>query len=304
MNFADLKRKSGESSLENLVKKLETKTYGDADNRFWSPTQDQKTGLGSAVIRFLPTAPENDSPWVKCFKHSFKNEVTGKWFIEECPTTIGNQCPVCTGNQPLWNGSEADKKIAGQRKRKTSYVANVLVIKDPANPENEGQIKLFSFGKQIFDKIIAMIKPEFEDQSPVNVFDFWQGADFRLRINKNEGGYRSYDKSTFDSPSALYGGDDDKLEDLWLKQYDLREFLDPKRFKTEEEIQKKFNDVVNGGAAGASSAANRVLEDLESRVSEAPKFKSEEQKSPAKSVEIPAASSGDDSDWESLLADI
>ena len=304
MNFADLKKKSN-SALENLVKNLETKTYADSDNRYWTPTQDKKTGLGSAVIRFLPTAPENDAPWIKLLQHSFKNEITGRWFIAECPSMIGEKCPVCEQVSPLWSGSEADKDIARQRKKKTSYVANILVIKDPANPENEGKQFLFKFGKQIFDKIIAMIKPEFEDQDPINVFDFWQGADFRLRISQNSGGYRTYEKSEFDRISPLFGGDDEKLEELWNKQYDLREFMDPSKFKSSEELIKKYNEVVNGAQQGASSAANRVLEDLESGVSAPPAFKSSESKPAASSVSVPdVGGSDDDQSWEDLLNDL
>lgn len=297
MSFAELKKKS---SLESIVKKIEAKTggYGEKDDRYWQPEQDKKTGLGSAVIRFLPTAEGADAPWVKTHKHSFKNEETGKWFVEECPSTIGEPCYVCTQLKPLWSGSEADKKVARDRKRNTSYIANVLVIKDPANPENEGAIKLFKFGKQIYDKIIAVVKPEFEDISPMNPTCFWEGADFRIRITKNEGGYRSYEKSSFDTPSPLFGGDDDKLEELWKKQYNLNEFLDPKNFKSAEDIKTKYDNFVNGTQQGASSAANRVLEELESKVAEAPKFKSEAPKVDSKSDDL------DDDSWEDLLNDI
>lgn len=305
MNFSDLKKKSN-SALENLVKNLEAKTYGDSDTRFWTPVQDKKTGLGSAVIRFLPTAPDNDAPWIKVHQHGFKNELTGKWFIEECPSTIGQNCPVCSEISPLWAGSEADKAIARQRKRKTNYIANILVIKDPANPENEGQTKLFKFGKQIFDKIIAMVKPEFSDQDPVNVFDFWTGADFRLRISQNTGGYRTYEKSEFDRPSALFDGDDDKLEALWNGQFNLKEFLEPTRFRGEDELRTRYAAVVNGGQPMATSAANRVLDELESGVAEQPKFRSEAPRTPAPAkVEIPDVGGGDDfDDLDSILNDL
>lgn len=302
-SFAELRKKS---NLESLVKNIESKKSGgyEKDDRFWNPTQDAKTGLGSAVIRFLPTPPENDAPWAKVSKHAFKNEETGKWFVEECRSTIGESCAVCSALKPLWNGSEADKKIARERKKKTSYIANVLVIKDPANPENDGELKLFKFGKQIYDKIIAQIKPEFEEDTPMNPFDFWEGADFRIRISKNEGGYRTYDKSTFDTPSALFNGDDEKLEELWNKEVDLRTFMNPENIKSDDELKAKYDAFVNGVAQGSTSAANRVLEEL--GVDKTPEFKSEKPKSSGKVAEskVEETSSDEDDDWAALLDDL
>lgn len=302
MSFAALKQKS---SLEILTKKLETKSYKSDDERFWQPTQDAKTGLGSAVIRFLPTTDGDDAPWVEVFNHGFKNEETGRWFIEECPSTMGADCPVCAATRPLWNGTEADKKIAKDRGRRRNYISNILVIKDPANPENDGKVFLFKYGKQIFDKIVAMIKPSFEDETPINPMDFWQGCDFKLRIHKNEGGYRSYDKSAFDQPSALYDGDDEKLEALWKSQHKLSEFKSPEKFKSFDDLKKKYDEVVSGVANVATSAANKVLEELGAGVTEAPKFKSAESKAaPETKVLEPKAKVDDDDDWSKLLDDL
>jgi len=304
-SFAALKKAS---ALDTLVKKLEQSqnSYGTKDERFWEPTQDKNTGLGSAIIRFLPTAPADDAPWAKVHSHGFKNEDTGKWFIMECPTTIGGECYCCNQNQPLWKGSEADKKVAASRKRKTHFISNILVIKDPANPENNGKQFLFRYGKQIFDKIIQKIKPEFEDDSPVNVFDFWAGCELKLRINRNEGGFKTFEKSTFDEPTALFGGDDTQLEAIWNKQYSLKEFMDPSKFPTEQAMKEKFDQVVNGTAPVASSAANRVLEQMGGAASKPSFAKKDESEDdvPATTSTKASVPDGSDDAWDALLADL
>lgn len=299
MSFASLKQSS---ALETLVKKLEKQGggYNNKDDRFWEPYQDKNTGLGSAIIRFLPTAPNADAPWVQTFKHSFKNEETGKWFIHECPSTIGQECFCCNIARPLWKGSDADKAVARERGRKGTYISNILVLKDPANPENEGKLFLFRYGKQVFDKILQKIKPEFEDDKPVNVFDFWGGSNFSLRITKNVAGYRSYEKSVFSEPTPLFGGDDTQLEALWNKQYDLNEFLNPELYKADK-MQERYEAVVNGTAPVATSAANRVLEQMNEAATAKPSFSA-----PTKSPDdIPAAKpDASDDDWDKLLSSL
>jgi len=247
-SFANLKR--NRNSFEKLSKAVEATSTGTADSnskedtRFWQPEVD-KAGNGMAVIRFLP-APSIDGddalPWVRTFSHGFQGP--GGWFIDNCLTTLNEKCPVCEHNNTLWNsGIEANKDIARKQKRKLSYVANILVVSDPSNPSNEGQIRLFKFGKKIFDKITEAMNPEFADETPVNPFDLWEGANFKLKI-RNVEGYRNYDKSEFADASALLNGDDDKLEELWKKEYSLKDFTERKNFKPYDQLKTRLEKVL------------------------------------------------------------
>ena len=245
-SFANLKRNS--NSFEKLSKAVEATSAGTEnskdDNRFWQPEVD-KAGNGMAIIRFLP-APAVDGddalPWVRTFSHGFQGP--GGWFIDNCLTTLNDKCPVCEHNNTLWNsGIEANKEIARKQKRKLSYVANILVVSDPSNSENEGQIKLFKFGKKIFDKITEAMNPEFADETPVNPFDMWEGANFKLKI-RNVEGYRNYDKSEFADSSPLFEGDDAKLEELWKKEFSLKEFTLKSQFKPYEQLKSRLDKVL------------------------------------------------------------
>ena len=242
MSFKDMKRKSV-GSISELTKKLETaeKKNSYQDDRFWKPTLD-KASNGMAVFRFLP-APENeDMHWAKLYTHAFK--VGGRWYIENSRTTIGEKDPVSEMNSELWNsGLESDKDIARDRKRKLSYISNILVLKDPGAPENEGKVFLYKYGVKIFNKIQEAMQPEFDDEDPINPFDYWAGANFKLKVRK-VGGYINYDKSEFESPSELLGGDDGKLEELWKTQHSLQAFVAPDQFKTYDELKKKLQEVV------------------------------------------------------------
>jgi len=238
----------------------ESKSY--QDDRFWKLDPD-KAGNATATIRFLPRTIKvvdgnevmDELPWVRMYTHGFQGP-TGKWYIENSLTTIGENDPVGELNSRLWNtGNEADKETARKQKRKLSYIANVLIISDPKHPENEGQVKLFKFGKKIFDKIMDKARPTFEDETPVNVFDLWEGADFKLRQRKVEG-YPNYDQSVFMEPSALAGGDEQKLLKIVNSQYLLSEFMDRKNFKTYEELSRKLASVLDGGGAPTATAAS------------------------------------------------
>lgn len=250
-SFSALKRSRG--SIEQLTKAIQASTQTKReDDRFWEPTVD-KAGNGHAVLRFLP-APSQDGedglPWVRSFSHGFQG--TGGWLIELCPTTLETKCPVCEANGLLWNsGIEANKKIARDRKRKLSYTANILVISDPAKPENEGKVKLFRFGKKIFDKVYEKMHPEFPDEVAFNPFDLWDGANFKLKIRKVEG-YRNYDKSEF-APQSPIADSDERMEQLWKTEFSLREFLDPKNFKSYDQIKSRLVKVL-GSAAAATTA--------------------------------------------------
>jgi hypothetical protein len=266
-SFANLKR--NKSSFDKLTKAIEAvnqpaESGSKEDTRFWQPQVD-KSGNGMAIVRFLP-APAVDGddalPWVRVFSHGFQGP--GGWLIDNCLTTLNQKCPVCEHNNMLWNsGVEANKEIVRKQKRKLNYVANVLIVSDPKNPENEGQVKLFKFGKKIFDKISEAMNPEFEDEKPMNPFDFWEGANFKLKI-RNVEGYRNYDKSEFDSPEALFGGDDDKLEALWKKEHSLQEFTDAKNFKSYDVLKGRLDKVLGFEGAPIRSKA----EDTVARISE------------------------------------
>lgn len=239
MSFSDLKKQSKLGSLtEKLIKQVEKLNEGGSkdDDNLWKPEMD-KSGVGSAIIRFLPASEGSDLPWVQVWSHAFQG--TGGWLIDNCLTTLGKQCPVCEKNRVLWNsGSERDKEEARKQKRKLSYYSNIYVIKDPANTDNEGKVFLYKFGKKIFDKISAAMQPEFDDEQPINPFDFWTGANFKLKLVKKDG-YWNYDKSEFASPSPLLD-DDDELERIYKSIHNLNEFVEPSKFKSYEELKKRL----------------------------------------------------------------
>jgi len=274
-DFADFKRKSRSSSnLDELSKKIqatsEKKSY--KDDRFWRPELD-KASNGYAVIRFLPAPPNEDLPWAKLYTHGFQGK--GGWFIENSRTTFGEKDPVSEMNSELWNsGIESDKDIARARKRKLQYISNILVISDPANPQNEGKIFLYKFGKKIFDKIQEAMEPEFADEKAVNPFDLWGGANFKLKVRKISG-FINYDKSEFDSPSELFDGDDVQLEELWKKQYSLTAFTDPSNFKSYDELKQRLMEVVgddirsnDGTSAPTIQETSETLESKSESVAE------------------------------------
>ena len=243
MSFSDLKKQSKLGSLTSkLVKEVEkmSTTSGGADERLWKPEMD-KTGNGFAVIRFLPAPNGEELPWAKLYSHAFQGP--GGWYIENSLTTIGQKDPLGEYNRELWNtGSEANKEIVRKQKRKLSYYSNIYVVKDPTNPQNEGKVFLFKYGKKIFDKIMEAMQPEFEDETPINPFDFWQGANFKLKIVKKDG-YWNYDKSEFGSAEALLD-DDDALEAIWKKCFSLTAVTSQDQFKTYEELERRLNMVL------------------------------------------------------------
>ena len=248
MNTSIAALKRSKSNLDTLIGELnkvaepQSQKQSYSDDRFWKPELD-KSGNGYAVFRFLPAVKNEDLPWARLWSHAFHGP--GGWYIENSLTTLNKKDPVSESNSLLWNsGVDADKEIARKRKRKLSYVANVLIINDAKHPENEGQVKLFKFGKKIFDKITEAMKPEFEDEKPINPFDFWEGANFKLKIRKVDG-YWNYDKSEFDSASAI-ADNDEAIEEIWNKQYALKPFLAPENFKSYDELKSKLDKVLSG----------------------------------------------------------
>ena len=245
MSLAALKKQNSLDALLGAVQKetqpLEKKSY--VDERIWKPVMD-KTGNGYAVIRFLPAVKDESLPWVKLWNHAFQGP-TGQWYIENSLTTVGQNDPVSEMNSAYWNsGVESDKEIARRQKRKLSYYSNIYVVSDPKNPQNEGKVFLYRFGKKIFDKCMESMQPAFEDETPVNPFDFWEGANFKLKIRKVDG-YWNYDKSEFEAPSPLFD-DDEQLEEVWEKQYALAEFTANTNFKSYGELKTRLDNVLAG----------------------------------------------------------
>ena len=258
MSLSTLKKSNSLDKLLGAVQAenapQEKKSY--QDDRLWKPVMD-KTGNGYAVIRFLPAVEGEDMPWAKVWNHAFQGP-TGQWYIENSLTTLGQNDPVSEMNSAYWNsGVESDKEIARRQKRKLQYFANIYVVQDPANPQNEGKVMLYRFGKKIFDKCMEAMQPAFQDESPVNPFDFWEGANFKLKLRKVDG-YWNYDKSEFEAPSALFD-DDDKLEETWKTQYPLSEFTSASNFKSYDELKKRL-DMVLAGTTTVGNAAE-VMED-------------------------------------------
>ena len=243
MSFKDLKKQSKLGSLTaKLVKEVEKMNNNGAsgDERTWKLDVD-KSGNGYAVIRFLPAPEGEDLPFVKLYSHAFQGP--GGWYIENSLTSLGQKDPVSEYNTQLWNnGTDAGKETARKQKRKLTYMSNIYVVKDPANPENEGKVFLFKYGKKIFDKLTAEMQPEFEDEEAIDPFDFWQGANFKLKA-KNVAGYRNYDSSEFAAVSPLLD-DDDALEGLWKKQFSLAEIVAADQFKSYEDLKKRLEYVL------------------------------------------------------------
>jgi len=241
MSFANLKSKSGKfSKLTQQIENMSKPQGRGPDERLWKPEVD-KSGNGYAVIRFLPEPDGEDLPWAQVWSHAFQGP--GGWYIENSLTTLNQKDPVGELNRTLWNsGLDADKDTARKQKRRLSYYSNIYIVSDPANPENEGKVFLYKYGKKIFDKIQEAMKPEFADETAINPFDFWSGANFKLKIRRVEG-YQNYDKSEFDRPSALFD-DDAKLEEIYNKQYDLNEFTAPDKFKSYEALKTRLENVL------------------------------------------------------------
>lgn len=273
MDFKQLKKqsKTGIGALtEKLLKeaeKLNSGSYSENLNEFKLETD--KAGNGRAILRFLPAPAGEEAPFVRLYNHGF--QVNNKWLIENCPTTLGEQCFICSKNSELWNsGIESDKNIARDRKRKLSYYANVYVVSNPANPEVEGTVKIFRFGQKIFDKLVAAMKPEFDGDPVISPFDFWEGANFRLisktittSINGKERKMPSYDDSKFESKSEFLGGDDDRLEEVYNQLHSLQEIIAPTKFKSYEELEKRFNAVTNSRPVTTAPSLEEQEKELE-----------------------------------------
>ena len=293
MSFSNLKKQSSLGSLtQKLVKEVEkmNNTSSGGDDRLWKPEMD-KTGNGYAVIRFLPAPDGEELPWAKLYSHAFQGP--GGWYIENSLTTNGGKDPVSEYNRELWNaGGEGspERAQASKQKRKLSYYANIYVVQDKANPQNEGKVFLYRFGKKIFDKVMEAMQPEYEDETPINPFDFWQGANFKLKLKK-VAGYWNYDSSEFAAPSALLD-DDDALEAVWKKQYSLTALTAADQFKSYEDLDKRLKMVL--GQKRAPVRYDEELEDeSEGRGSFTPDFKS---KAPEVEPDITPTRSSEDED--------
>lgn len=288
IDFSQLK-KSRQNQFDKLTSeltKLNTPATGSSDDdRFWRPDVD-KAGNGYAVVRFLPAPVGEDVPFVRVWDHGFQGP--GGWYIEKSLTTIGKADPVSEYNTQLWNsGIESNKDLVRKQKRRLTFISNVYVVKDPANPHNEGKVFLYKYGKKIFDKLNEAMNPQFDDEKPVNPFDLWEGANFKLKI-RNVEGYRNYDKSEFDSTGPLLD-DDEQLEKIWRTEYPLQTFLDPVNFKSYEELKEKLNRVI--GLTGTVKP--------QTRAEDSPPWDEEVEAAPIKSKPAPVLETADDDD-ESL----
>lgn len=274
MNFKDLKKASS-TNIQNLIGELEksTKRASYIDDRYWSMALDEKTGNGTALIRFLPVCKGDKIPWVELYTHGFQGP--GGWYIENSLTTIGKPDPVSEMNTELWNtGIDANKDIVRKRKRKKSYISNILVLSDPKNPQNEGKVFLWKYGGQVFKKIQEKIRPEFEGEEAVDIFDLWKGANFRLKVRKEAYG-PNYESSFFEGPGALFNGDEVKLEALWNSQYSLGSEVAEDKFKSYDELQARLTKVLGNKPAASSAPSQKMKE------APAPKFNEEKVIEPA-----------------------
>ena len=261
MSISALRNQSSLDKLLAQVQKDETPTTDKksyVDERLWKPQVD-KAGNGYAVIRFLPASKDEEMPWVRVWNHAFQGP-TGQWYIENSLTTINQKDPVSEYNTQLWNsGVESEKEIARKQKRKLQYYSNIYVVSDSVNPSNQGKVFLFKYGKKIFDKLSEAMQPAFEDETPINPFDLWEGANFKLKIRKVDG-YWNYDKSEFDKPSKL-NDNDDEMEKIWNTQYSLKDFTAPSNFKSYDELKTRLDAVLTGSVTTGKSAAQMVDED-------------------------------------------
>ena len=278
MSFASLKKQSTLGSLPaKLVKEVEkvNNTGGGGDDRLWKPELD-KTGNGYAVIRFLPAPDGEEIPWAKLYSHAFQGP--GGWYIENSLTTTGGKDPVSDYNRELWNsGNDSDKEVVRRQKRKLSYYANIYVVQDKSNPDNEGKVFLYKFGKKIFDKVMESMQPEFEDETPINPFDFWQGANFKLKIVKKDG-YWNYDKSEFAEVSPLLE-EDDALEAVWKKEYSLAAVTAADQFKSYEDLEKRLKYVLGQKPAQRPRLDEELEDESEGRYAAAEKVVTQATKS-------------------------
>jgi len=290
-SLSDLRNSRG--NFDNLMREVEkiakpSTSNDNNDDRFWQPTVD-KAGNGYAVIRLLPPPKGEELPWARVWNHGFQGP-TGKWYIENSLTTLNLPDPVSELNSELWNsGVESNKDIARKQKRRLTYISNILVVKDPANPQNEGKVFLYKFGKKIFDKVKDVMQPQFEDEDPINPFDFWKGANLKLKI-RNVEGYRNYDKSEFE-PISPIAESDAEIETIWSQQSSLTEFVNPKNFKTYDELKRKLDSVL-GGTGSAMKSAESIAQMMENEpVASAPPIRTAK-----------ASSDEEDEDIESYFA--
>ena len=285
LSIADLRalRSKGFGQITEALNK--TGGYARDDDNYFKLVAD-KAGNASAVLRFLPKHTDDELPWVTYYSHGFQSD-SGKWLIENCPSSLGDACPVCEATRKLYQGTEADKKIGAKRKRRTHYVANVLVVSDPKNPDNNGKVMPFKFGKKIFDKIQHALQPTFADDAPVNVFDLWEGANFKLRMAKVEG-FPNYDQSTFESPSEVAKTDEAILE-IMNAVTPLNQILAPAKFKSYDELSKKLV-MVDASGGPTSGAAEKVAEQMRAE----PQKKAKKVDAPAAIEESTSKSDGDE----------
>lgn len=296
VDFAALKKNRSKSldKLNDQLSKVGSKNFSNADDdKYWKLTRDA-AGNGMAIIRFLPAPGEEDMPFQRIWDHGFQGP-TGKWYIENSRTTLGPNTPdpASEYNTRLWNsGIESDKKQAQLQKRRLHFISNIYVVSDPSNPENNGKVFLYKYGKKIFEKLNDLMNPSFADEKPVNPFDLWEGSNFRLKIRVVEG-YPNYDKSEFDDSAPLFS-DDDKLETVWKQEHSLVELIDPKHFKPYDELKAKFYAVLGLDGGTTNNAAKRVEDVKDEELDMSSLGKTAKEPEPKAKVSAPTVDEDDD----------
>lgn len=253
MDFKSFKK--GKGKLEKSVAKMKDQNPKfKKDERFWLPTKDD-TGSSNALIRLMPQPDIEQPPTISFFQHGFKEK--GKWFIENCPSTFAEPCPVCEHIQPYWDeDTEEASNYARRYSRTKQFICNILVIKDLIKPDNNGKVKLFKFGIKIYEKIEEKIFPESELDTPVQIFDPWEGVAFKLKL-RQKASRNNYDNSEFADNAGPVAPNDEELEVIFNQLVDLNEFLARDKFTSYEKMAKKFYRImkIDGGAATSAKPA-------------------------------------------------
>ena len=297
------------SQLQKQLKSFEAKKTFESDGTEWKITQDKKTGEGSAVIRFLPEASETANTFVKLVNHGFQKN--GKWYIENCSSTHGDwdSCPACAWiKEQNWDyNNEADKKAmyGSGVTRKTSFWANILVVKDPGNKENEGKIFKFRFGKKIMDKVQAEVDVDVElGETPCDVTCPFEGKNFLMKLKK-VGGNNNYDDSKFQGVSAIDNIDDEAVQkEIFEGMHDIMSIVAKDKFKSMEDLSTAFNRVMGTRNSTSNNAASDFDKEMESFSGEK-EAKKEAVKDKVVESAAPEATSGAlDDDLDALLDEI
>jgi hypothetical protein len=308
MDFKKFKQQRKEAAAK-VASNLSAKKPSYIDDRFWDVTKD-KMGNGEAIIRFLPQKDIDALYYLTRRVHGF--DVNGTWFIENCPTTLNHDCPVCDYAKTLWekykkNKTDENKAIASKFSSSPQSIVNIMVVNDPAKPDNNGKVFLYKIGMKVTTKILDKIAPKSELDEPINVFDLWEGRNFKLCV-KRVGGFNNYDSSEFRAESTPVAKTDDAIEEIYNQIRDLNGFLEEKEFKTFDEIETKFNKIM-GSSKKSKQEDHNVEEENEKFFDDDSKPENQDEKTyddskPEKGDDSkPEKGDDDDFDFDSLTDD-